>query len=223
MRRRRRFHWRRWAVGAACIGLCALAFALLRPHFMAYAENLVQHTATYALYDALTDAVYQSRSEYAGLVVLERDSESGVTALRTDGILANRLKMEVSRAVYDALDGLEQTSLSVPLGNVVWPTMLAGRGPRIPIGVVGLGYADAEFVSAFTAAGINQTRHQVLLDVTAQVQLLSPFGMRTVEVSNRLAVSDTVIVGSIPEQYTYIDDTRQSLLGKVVDYDGNPD
>lgn len=218
MRRRRRFHWRRWAAGAALAGLCALVFALLRPHFMAYAENLVQHTATYALYDALTDAVYQSRSEYAGLVVLERDSESGVTALRTDGILANRLKVEVARAVYDALDGLEQVELSVPLGNVVWPTMLAGRGPRIPIGVVGLGYADAEFVSAFTAAGINQTRHQVLLDVTAQVELLSPFGMRTVEVNNRLAVSDTVIVGNIPEQYTYIDDTEQSLLGKVVDY-----
>ena len=50
------------------------------------------------------------------------------------------------------------------------------------------------------------------------MRLLSPLGGRTVQVENRLAVSDTVIVGNIPEQYTYIDDTEQSILGKVVDY-----
>lgn len=214
----RRFHWKRWAMVAAALGLFALTVAVLRPQFLAYAEDLVQQTASYALYDAMTDSIYQSRSEYAGLVVLERDSESGVTALRTDGILANRLKAETARAVYDALDRLEQTTLSVPLGNLVLPGLFAGRGPSIPVGIVGLGYADAEFLSAFTAAGINQTRHQVILEVTAQVRLLSPLGGRTVQVENRLAVSDTVIVGNIPEQYTYIDDTEQSILGKVVDY-----
>ena len=207
----RRFHWKRWAMVAAALGLFALTVAVLRPQFLAYAEDLVQQTASYALYDAMTDSIYQSRSEYAGLVVLERDSESGVTALRTDGILANRLKAETARAVYDALDRLEQTTLSVPLG---WMIIIGS----IPVGIVGLGYADAEFLSAFSAAGINQTRHQVILEVTAQVRLLSPLGGRTVQVENRLAVSDTVIVGNIPEQYTYIDDTEQSILGKVVDY-----
>lgn len=214
----RRFHWKRWAVLAAALGLLVLTAAVLRPQFLAYAEDMVQQTASYALYDAMTDSIYQSRSEYAGLVVLERDSESGVTALRTDGILANRLKAETARAVYDALEQLEQTTLSVPLGNLILPGLFAGRGPSVSVGIAGLGYADAEFLSAFSDAGINQTRHQVILEVTAQVRLLSPFGARTVEVQNRLAVSDTVIVGNIPEQYTYIDDTEQSILGKVVDY-----
>ena len=215
---RRRFHWRRWAALTAALGLLVLTVVLLRPQFLAYAEDMVQQTVSYALYDAMSDSIYQRRSEYAGLVVLERDSASGVTALRTDGILANRLKAETARAVYDALNRIEETTLSVPLGNLILPGLFAGRGPDIPVSLVGLGYADAEFLSAFSAAGINQTRHPVSLEVTARVRLLSPLGGRTVEVETRLAVSDTVIVGSIPEQYTYIDDTEQSLLGKVVDY-----
>ena len=221
MRRRRKFHFRRWFVLCALLGCVILSIAALRPHFMAYAEDRVRETVSYALYNVLTDSIYTRRSEYAGLVLLERDSESGVTALRTDSILMNRLKVEAARAVYDAVHTLEDTSIPIPLGNVVLPAFLTGCGPEFRIGMVGLGYADAEFLSAFTTAGINQTRHQIILEVQAEVRLLSILGSRTVAVSTGLAVSDTVLVGSTPEQYTYIDDTEQDLLGKVVDYGHN--
>lgn len=221
MRRRRKYHWKRWAALAAILGIAACAVSALRPQFLAYAEDHVRETVSYALYDVLTETIFAQRSEYAELVLLERDSSSGVTALRTDSILSNRLKVDAARAVYDALRTLENQTLTVPLGNVFLPAFFTGCGPELEIGMVGLGYADAEFLSAFTSAGINQTRHQVILEVSAQIRLLSLLGARTVDVSSRLAVSDTVIVGSIPEQYTYIDDTEQDLLGKVVDYGHN--
>ena len=221
MRRRRKFHFKRWFVLCALLGCFVLLIAALRPHFLAYAEDRVRETVSYALYDVLTDSIYARRSEYAGLVLLERDRESGVTALRTDSILMNRLKVETSRAVYDALHELEDTSIPVRLGNVVLPAFLRGCGPELNIGIVGLGSADADFMSAFTTAGINQTRHQIILQVQAEVRLLSLLGSRTVAVSTGLAVSDTVLVGSTPEQYTYIDDTEQGVLGKVVDYGHN--
>lgn len=221
MRRRRKFHFRRWLVLCLLLGCTILLIAALRPHFLAYAEDRVRETVSYALYDVLTDSIYARRSEYAGLVLLERDRENGVTALRTDSILMNRLKVEAARAVYDALHTLEDTTIPIPLGNVVLPAFLTGCGPELSIGMVGLGYADAEFLSAFTTAGINQTRHQIILEVRAEVRLLSLLGSRTVAVTTGLAVSDTVLVGSTPEQYTYIDDTEQGVLGKVVDYGMN--
>ncbi len=221
--RRRIKHRRLWAFLVALIGLLALIIALLRPQFLAYAENEVQETVHYAIYDVLTNTIYAQRSEYAELVVLERDRESGVTALRTDGILANKLKVDAARAVYEALGALEHDRILIPLGNILLPAFLTDCGPRFSIGMVGLGYADAEFLSAFTTAGINQTRHQIILEVRAEVKLLSLLGARTVDVESRLAVSDTVIVGTTPEQYTYIDDTEQGVLGKVVDYGMNGD
>lgn len=221
MRRYRKFHFKRWFVRCVLLGGILLLIAALRAQFLAYAENRVQETVYYALYDVLTDVIYEQRGEYAALVQLERDSASGVTALRTDSILLNRLKADAARAVYDAVLALEDDALSVPLGSVLLPTFLTGCGPELHIGMVGLGHVDAEFLSAFTTAGINQTRHQILLEVEARVRLLSLFGGRTVQVCTRLAVSDTVIVGNTPEQYTYIDDTESDLLGKVVDYGHN--
>ena len=212
--------WRVRLVCAAAV-LAALYMGIMRyvrPKLLDYAENYAVHTASFALYDVLTDEVYAHREEYAGLVTFEHDADNAVTALRTDGILADRLKVQAARAVYEALDGLERTTVEVPVGTILWPDLFAGRGPTLRVGMAGLGYAQAEFLSAFTDAGINQTRHQVVLEVSGQVRILTALGARDAVASTRLVVSDTVIVGRVPESYTYIDDTEQSLLGKINDY-----
>ena len=196
----------------------ALALHAIRPLLLEHAQNYVVHEASFALYDALTDTVYQNRAEYENLVQLERDQNQAVTALRTDGILASRLKVQVSQAVYEALDELEHGQMAVSLGSLVAPDLLGGAGPAFRVGVSGLGYVQADFISAFIDAGINQTRHQVILEVTAEIGILTGLGSVDTTVQNQLVVTDTVIVGHVPEQYTYIDDTEQSLLGKINDY-----
>lgn len=222
---RRRQNWRRHG-RAYLLVLIPLMLALcytlmlhaIRPLLFDHAENYVVHEASFALYDVLTDTVYQNRAEYANLVELERDDEQNVTALKTDGILANHLKVQVSQAVYEALDELEHSKMEISLGSLLGPDLFGGFGPSFQIGISSLGYVQADFISAFTDAGINQTRHQIILEVTAEIRILTGLGGVDTEVTNQLVVSDTVIVGHVPEQYTYIDDTEQSLLGKINDY-----
>ncbi|WP_164706690.1 sporulation protein YunB [Intestinibacillus sp. Marseille-P6563] len=216
----RRINWRAWLI---LLLLCSLGctwifLRLLRPIVLEYAQNLVQQTASYAIHDTLTDVIYQNRAQYEDLVTLERDNENQVTALKTDTILADYLKVQLSRAAYDALNTLEQGGVDIPLGSVFFPTLFAGRGPTIHVGVASLGYADADFISAFTSAGINQTRHQILLEIQADARLMTAMGGCDVSITNRMTVTDTVIVGTVPDSYTYIDDTEQSLLGKINDY-----
>ena len=232
---RRRF--RRGRRGVRLLALIPLALAVLyalvlhaiRPLLLEHAQNYVVHEASFALYDVLTDTVYQNRAEYENLVQLERDQNQAVTALKTDGILANHLKVQVSQAVYQALDALEHGQMEISLGSLVAPDLFGGMGPAFRVGVSGLGYLQADFISAFTdagcdfrsefaGAGINQTRHQVILEVTAEIGILTGLGSVDTTVQNQLVVTDTVIVGHVPEQYTYIDDTEQSLLGKINDY-----
>ena len=126
--------------------------------------------------------------------------------------------MQLVRATYDALNTLEHSGLEIPLGTVFFPSIFAGQGPALHVGIASLGYADADFISAFTSAGVNQTRHQILLEIHAEARLMTTFGGCDVQLTTQMAVTDTVIVGTVPESYTYIDDTEQSLLGKVNDY-----
>lgn len=216
----RRVNWKGWLlILLLLVTAVAIVFTVrIRPLVLEYAQNLMQQTAAYAIQDALVDEIYQNRAQYEDLVTLERDNDSQVTALKTDTILANALKVELERSAYDALNTLEVQEVAVPLGSILAPAYCAGMGPQLHFGVSALGYAQADFISAFTAAGINQTRHRILLEIHAQARILSPFGWVDTEIVSRMAVTDTVIVGTVPEQYTYIDDTEQSLLGKINDY-----
>ena len=66
----------------------------------------------------------------------------------------------------------------------------------------------------FTAAGINQTKHQILLDVDVYVTILLPGITTYTKVSNEISVAETVIVGSVPQTYTYFSTTED----KIEDY-----
>lgn len=202
-------------------GILAIALLLLtyiRPIILLHSSNLVQYTATMAINKAVEDRIYQNRAEYEGLVVLERDNENRVTALKTDTISMNRIKTEITNTLYEEINTLELTTLDIPAGSLFAPEFLGGLGPKFHVGISGLGVARADFISAFSQAGINQTRHNIILEVRADVDVLTAFGHRTTSIDSRFNVTDTVIVGTVPEQYTYIDDTEQSILGKINDY-----
>ncbi len=200
--------------------MIALIFILsgLRPVVLQYSENYMIHEASFALYEVMTDTVYENRAEYEDLVQLERDAEQAVTALRTDGITASHLKIQIAQAVHEALDKLEKSEVKIPLGTLLGTDLFIGRGPTIKVGVSGLGNVRADFISAFSDAGINQTRHQMILEVNADIRILTGLGSVDTVASSQIVVADTVIVGHVPEQYTYVDDGEQSLLGKINDY-----
>ena len=126
----------------------------------------------------------------------------------------NRLQSLISDTVLDRLSEMTSSDLSIPLGTLTGSNLLAGRGPHIRVRTQSVGSATARLRNALTAAGINQTKHQVLLDVEVYVTVLLPGFATSVQVNNELCVAETVIVGNVPETYTYFSTTED----KVEDY-----
>lgn len=190
----------------------------MRPMIIQYAVNTVKFTGARTINQAVSKKIYEERANYQHLVELQRDNNSHVTALTTDMISINNMKTEILACVYDCFDTLEKTKLEIPIGNIIDEDFFAGKGPQLQVGIASLWSANAEFISAFSVAGINQTRHSMILEVTVKTRVLSAGGNRDVTIVSRFNITDTVIVGTVPESYTYIDDTESSLLGKINDY-----
>jgi hypothetical protein len=57
----------------------------------------------------------------------------------------------------------------------------------------------------FEDAGINQTLHRVLADITVTVFLLIPGETLSATVDSQVCVAETVIVGQVPDTYLYIE------------------
>jgi len=170
---------------------------------------------------AISDAVERGAFRYDSMILFEKDNEGKITALETNMAEMNRLQSEIMADVLDRLSVVSESELSIPLGTLTGTPLLAGRGPRIPIKMEFVGSSSARFENDFTEAGINQTKHRILLYVDVSVSVLLPGFSAYTKVSNAYTVAETVIVGSVPETYTYFhssdptdEQARESIMNR---------
>ena len=196
------------------ISLVTAVLLHLRPLLVNLATARCSNTVHRIVVAAVNDAVENGWMEYGKLVRFDKDSDGHVTALQSNMAEFNRLQTAVADDVLDRLAQASVSDLTVPLGTLTGSPLLAGRGPKLTVKMETIGTATAKFRDKFTAAGINQTKHQILLDVDVRVSILLPGITTYTKVSNEISVAETVIVGGVPQTYTYFSTTED----KIEDY-----
>ena len=185
------------ALLAAGMTAGALAFRTLVTEL---AVSNAQDAVILAVNNIVKEIMTEEGFDAASLVNLERGADGRIVAVSTNIAAVNTLAARVlERAVARTED--RYITVSIPLGNMTGSTILAGKGPAIPVQVLMLSSSVAGFRSEMSTAGINQTRHQILLDLTVQISLLMPWRTVGTSVDTEILVSETVIVGAVPESY----------------------
>lgn len=155
--------------------------------------------------EAVSDAVNSGEIQYNDLISLEKNDTGGVAALVSNMAEFNRLQASITQDILTRLGEMSDIELEMPVGTLSGSAFLAGRGPKMSVRMQSTGSCSARFENQFSHAGINQTTHQILLCVDVSVSILLP-GFRTgTQVTNSFAVAETVIVGEVPDSYTYFD------------------
>ena len=134
-------------------------------------------------------------------VEIQRDSSGAVTALTTDMTKLNVLRAELTSAILDALEGVDVSTIQVPMGSLFDFELLWARGPSMKARAMTVGTVSAEFDSELSSAGVNQTVHRIWVEVDVPMTLLLPGGEVDVDLHTRLHVAETVIVGQVPDTY----------------------
>ena len=167
---------------------------------------------------AINDAVDSGRIDYGRLVSFDKDANGHVTALKSNMAEFNRLQASISDDILQRMADVSTTDLSIPIGTLTGSPLLAGRGPCLHVRMQSVGTATARFDNQFSSAGINQTRHRILLDVDVHVSILLPGLTTYTKVSNEISVAETVIVGGVPDTYTYFSTTPDEIENYADEY-----
>ena len=91
--------------------------------------------------------------------------------------------------------------MRVPLGNLTGVSLLMGRGPGVPVEIIMMTSSRVEFRNNVVTAGINQTKHQIDLEVIVDIDILIPWGTESTQVVTEVMISDVVVVGKVPDTY----------------------
>ena len=203
------------------LALLAAAVSLLwhlKPVMTSMATARVSNLVNRIVSAAVNEAVENGDIDYQNIVIFEKDETGHITALRSNEAAVNRMQGQITDEILHRLSEVATSELEIPLGTLTGSALLAGRGPSLFVRMQAVGSASAAFRNQFTAAGINQTRHQIFLDVDVYMSILLP-GMKTsTRVSNEIAVAETVIVGGVPDTYTYFSTMPDEIGQYAEDY-----
>ena len=165
------------------------------------ARTQVMNSTSDLTNDAIAKQMADGIIQYDRIVYFEKDLNGRITALKTNISEVNRLKTDILNIINDEILALDTSDIGIPLGSLIFPELLSGKGPAIPVHILSIRNSDAVFASNFSQAGINQTLHQLTMQVSADVSVLVLAKTETFTVTSEVVVAETVIVGEVPETY----------------------
>ena len=187
------------------LALTAAVYMLLRGQFHDVVRDLARTQVTNGTSDLINDAIdrqiEQGTIAYDRMVYFEKDLDGRITALKTNMGLVNRLKTDILNLINDEILALDTDHIGIPVGSLILPEILGGKGPQIPVRVLTIRNSEAAFHSNFSEAGINQTLHQLILVVYVDVAVLVLGQTESFTVESQVVVAETVIVGTVPETF----------------------
>ena len=195
-----------------------IAAVQMRPLLEGLATTRVSNVVTGIVSQSVYEAIEAGTLEYDALVTLEKDNEGKVSAVCSNMAAFNHLQAEILDTVLTRIGQVSAKELSIPIGTLTGSSLLAGRGPRIHVRMESVGTSEAHFENAFIDAGINQTKHQIILNVDVYVSILLPGFTTATKVSNSFVVAETVIVGSVPDTDTYFSTSPETYEEDLKDY-----
>ncbi|MBQ7817404.1 MAG: sporulation protein YunB [Oscillospiraceae bacterium] len=185
--------------------ISVVLFALFRIRYRDVIRTLSQTQVRNSTSDLINQAIDRQIETgnilYERIVYFEKDLDGRITALKTNMSEVNRLKTDILSIINDEILALDTSDIGIPLGSLILPEFLSGRGPTIPVRILSIRNSDATFQSKFTEAGINQTLQQLTMDISVDVAILVLGSTDIFTVTSQVVVAETIIVGQVPDTF----------------------
>ena len=195
---------------AAALILIGLAFIVdlsFRPIVETVNYNECHAAVSAMITRSIAAELEREDTDYSSLVTIERDESGSVCSIESNAMNINRLKNNIAARLERELDRMSGIDIMIPVGTLTGLQLLHGRG--FDVGMT---------VSEFTEAGLNQTRHRIVIHIEVTADAVIPGFTSRVPVSASIVAAETIIVGKIPDAYTHVVAGDTDLVGLLQDY-----
>lgn len=148
---------------------------------------------------------------YEELIETRTDGQGHVSMLRAKTMRMNEIASKTALLAEEELNSFENQFVDIPIGAALGIRFLSGFGPRIAVQILPVGAVNTNFETEFETAGINQTRHKIFLTLRATISLIVPTGSQLVDVTSKVPIVESIIVGEVPQSFVDVNDKDDML------------
>lgn len=197
----------------AIIFTIVITNTLVDPIIKKTGETKISESTNYAVNLAVISAM-QGTVTYDDLIHIVTDASGRITMLQANSIQINSLSRDVVDNTYNYIMEKVGKSLNIPLGSFSGLPIFSGLGPSVIVPTMPYGSVKCKFLSEFVSAGINQTVHKIYIAVQTSISLVLPFNNITVDDETEVLISESLIIGEIPDTFLMAE-SKSDLLNMV--------
>ncbi len=148
--------------------------------------------------DAVECAVRGGDLSYESLISQTRGDEGSIKSLTVDYQSLNLFKSKLAQDVQSRIDKINSVEVYIPFMSLFSDKFYSAAGFPVKVKVMSDENVRIEFEDKFESAGMNQTRHQILVKITAEMGVNLPVRGNGDDIVTEIPIAETVIVGEVP-------------------------
>lgn len=166
--------------------------------FDEFAENSVKSHVKLEINKIISQNINSGNIQIDEITNVNRTSDGRIISISINSLKLNTFLLMIEENI---LIGLNKTSveLGMPLGNLTGMRALSGKGPKITVDILPTISISQQPNSELLSSGINQTLHRVTSSIETEIKCIAPFYTTKCKIRTTLIISETLIVGEIPE------------------------
>lgn len=185
------------------------------PIFEASCKTAAQSSANSIVSNVIQNIMKEYN--YSDFVNVEKDVNEKVILVESNTVQINKIVSEIIDKIQEDINNSPTTLVYINYGTITGISIFKNVGPKFEIELETAGNIKTELESEFENIGINQTIHKIYLLVNTKIGILTPFGIFDNEVNNRVLLTESIIIGDIPNTYYNLNEIDKTDCLDILD------
>ncbi len=196
--------------GIICAVLCVKGADVI----LEMAQIQAKHKTLGIINRVVNEYITEAGDMYNDMLVKEKSADGNIFAVNTDIGKISRLQSEISVRINDEINKNSEMKVKISLANIMGFGAITEKGIGISAEIKPVSGIFVKFEDSFTAAGINQTKFTVNLNIKAEIKVLITPLKTSQTVEHTIPVAQIILLGEVPQQYTQIDGANGVVVGQ---------
>lgn len=153
-----------------------------------------------ASYYALSKAL-EPNFNFGNYFQIEKNNNGDVTMILTNSYEFNLLSNKIVDGVTEYFNDKLSEGVDVPIGVFTGIGLISGFGKKVKMPLITVSSIRCDILSTFSEAGINQTKHSLIINIIPEVFVVTRFLTKDLKDQISVLVYENIIVGKIPNTY----------------------
>ncbi len=171
-------------------------------------EFTARNAAAGAILNGVEETVKNAGIYYNDIVEIHTDKKGEVKSVQTDTAKLNTVSNAVNRNVDKRISEMKNIPVKIPLTSFFGDEIISGLGPSITFYVTMTGSASTKFNNVFDSTGINQIRHQIMLDISVDVYVIFGRKIDKYNVKSNVCIAESIITGTSPNAFANLSEKK---------------